>query len=188
MSVIYEETIYWLDISYLPTWLDMKYCNDSSDHPAHDKQITRGSCVRKTWKPPSSRLILIYFEFRSKSSLITVICMDPHSPNKLNARRWHQFLFLIISLFFFFFSFSFLLFYVISNFHKKYFIITILLFFFFFFFHENYFYFFMFRDVPECFVFWVYARKGSWLKWGVEFWLLWKVIFAQIVFHKSKYI
>ena len=39
-------------------------------------------------KPPSSRSILIYFEFTSKPSLITVICMDPHSPNKLFATKY----------------------------------------------------------------------------------------------------
>ena len=39
-------------------------------------------------KTPSSRPILIYFEFRSKPSLITVICMDPHSPNKLIATKY----------------------------------------------------------------------------------------------------
>ena len=50
--------------------------------------IKRGSCVRKAWKPPSSRAILIYFEFRSKPSLITVICIDPHSPNKLFATKY----------------------------------------------------------------------------------------------------
>ena len=32
MSVIYKETICWLEMSYLPTWLDMKYCTDISDH------------------------------------------------------------------------------------------------------------------------------------------------------------
>ena len=74
--------------------------------------IARGSCVRKAWKLPSSRLILIYFKFRSKPSLITVICMDPHSPNKLFATKYcflilgDEFLFLnhffIFRLFFFF--------------------------------------------------------------------------------------
>ena len=49
---------------------------------------TRGSCVSKAWKPPSSRLILIYFKFRSKPSLITVICMDLHSPIKLFATKY----------------------------------------------------------------------------------------------------
>ena len=32
MSDIYKETICWLEMSYLPTWLDMKYCTDISDH------------------------------------------------------------------------------------------------------------------------------------------------------------
>ena len=76
--------------------------------------ITRGSCLSKTWKPPSSRPISIYFEFRSKLSLIIVICMDPHSPNKLLATKYcpilgDEFLFLNH---FFIFRFFFL-FYVI---------------------------------------------------------------------------
>ena len=86
-------------------------------------------------KTPSSRPILIYFEFRSKPSLITVICMNPHSPNKfysvatrycfLILREDTSFFFLIISLFFVFLLF----FYVLINFYKNYFIIIILLFF-----------------------------------------------------------
>ena len=80
--------------------------------------ITIGSCVSKARKPLSSRPILIYFEFRSKPPLITVICMDPHSPDKLFATKYcflilgddSSFFFLIISLFFVFFL---LLFYVI---------------------------------------------------------------------------
>ena len=76
---------------------------------------TRAGCVSKAWKPPSSRPILIYFEFRSKPSRITVICMDPHSPNKLFATKYcfltlgDEFLFLNH---FFIFRFFFL-FYVI---------------------------------------------------------------------------
>ena len=72
--------------------------------------------MSKAWKPPSSRPILIYFEFRSKPSLITVICMDPHSPNKLFATKYcflilgDEFLFLNH---FFISLFCFLLFYVI---------------------------------------------------------------------------
>ena len=31
MSVIYKETICWLEMSYLPIWLDMKYCTDILD-------------------------------------------------------------------------------------------------------------------------------------------------------------
>ena len=101
-------------------------------------------------KTPSSRPILIYFEFRSKPSLITVICMDPHSPNKLIATEYcslilgddYRFLFLYF-------------FFVIINFYKNCFIIVILFY---------YYYFFMkiifilscsgmFWHVPECSVF-----------------------------------
>ena len=114
---------------------------------------TRAGCVRKARKPSSS--ILIYFEFRSKPSLITVICMDPHSPNKLFVTKY---CFLIrvsfsISFFSFFFSFLFLfflLFYVVINFYKNHFIIVIIIFLFF---HENFFIFScsgMFRDFREC--------------------------------------
>ena len=79
--------------------------------------ITRGSCVSKARKPLYLRAILIYFEFRSKPPLITVICMEPRSHNKLFATKYcflilgddSSFFFLIISLFFVYF----LLFYVI---------------------------------------------------------------------------
>ena len=67
--------------------------------------FTRGGCVRKAWKPPFSQPILIHFEFRSKPSLITVICLDPHSPNKLFATRY-CFLMLGDNTSFFFFIFS----------------------------------------------------------------------------------
>ena len=83
--------------------------------------ITRGSCVSKAWKPPSSRPILIYFEFRRKPSLITVICMDPHSPNKLFATKYcflilgDEFLFLN-HLFIYLFIFCY---FVIINFYKN---------------------------------------------------------------------
>ena len=39
--------------------------------------------MSKAWKPPSSRPVWIYFEFRSKPSLITVISMDPRPTNYL---------------------------------------------------------------------------------------------------------
>ena len=109
---------------------------------------TRGGCVRKAWKPPFSRPILIYFEFRSKPSLITD---DPHSPNKLFATKY---CFLILvdetslddTSFFFFISFFF--FFVIINFYKNHFIIIIFLFFF------SWKIFFscsgIFRNVPAC--------------------------------------
>ena len=119
--------------------------------------ITRGSCVSQAWKPPSSRPILIYFEFRSKPSLITVICMDPHSPNKLFGTKYcfltlgDEFLFLNH-----FFLFRFFLFYVIlllliftkTKLLLSFYLINV-------FFHENYFYFFMFRNVPCS---WFYRR------------------------------
>ena len=154
--------------------------------------ITRGSCVSKAWEPPSSRAILIYFEFRSKPSLINVICMDPHSPNKLFATKY---CFLIpgddTSFFFFIsFSFGFLLFYVIINFYKNYFIIIIILFIYF---HENYFYFFMFRDVPECSVFRVLSTPvqttSLWTLYLIEGFLLQFVgsLCQSSVFWKLKY-
>ena len=90
------------------------------------------------------------FWFRRKPSLITVICMDPHSPNKLfmiicdKILRDETTFFFFISLFF-----AFLLLYVIINFYKNYIIIIIL----FYFFHENNFIFScsrMFRNVLAC--------------------------------------
>ena len=119
--------------------------------------VTSGSSMREAWKPPSSRPISIYFEFRSKTSLIIIISMDPHSPNKLIAEKycflilldeqipvsfsWTDFLifFSVISCYF-----------VIINFYQNYDIIIIIIILFYFIFYENYFYFFMFRDVPEC--------------------------------------
>ena len=117
----------------------------------HGKQLQEVAVWGKLKNPPSSRPILIYFEFRSKPSLVTVICMNPHSPNKfqfvatkycfqLILREDTSFFFLILSLFFVFP----LLFYVIINFYKNYFWIIILLYLFFMKI------FFMFRDVPEC--------------------------------------
>ena len=105
-------------------------------------------------KTLSSRPILIYFEFRSKPSLITVICMDPHSPNKLFATKYCFLKPGDDTSFFFFisFSFGFLLFYVIINFYKNYFIIIIL----FIIFMTIIFIFSclgMFRNVPECSMF-----------------------------------
>ena len=108
-------------------------------------------------KTSSSRPTLIYFEFRSKPSLITVICMNLTRPTNLiccdkilfsHTQRGYQFLFLdyfiiIISFIsgFFFGYFTFLL--ILTK-------IILLLLFYYIFFHENYFYFFMFRDVPGC--------------------------------------
>ena len=124
--------------------------------------ITSGSSVREAWKPPSSRAISIYFEFKSKTSLITIICMDPHSPNKLIAKKY-CFLILLdeqIPVSFswsdFLISFSFfLLFHVILLLliFTKIMLLSLLLFYFIFFFMKIIFIFScsgMFRDVPEC--------------------------------------
>ena len=47
-----------------------------------------GYSVKESLKTPSSRPILIYFEFTSKPLLITVIWMDPHSPKKFIATKY----------------------------------------------------------------------------------------------------
>ena len=88
-------------------------------------------------KTPSSRPILIYFEFTSKPLLITVICMPPSLAQQIliccdkilfsHTQRGYQFLFLD---YFIIFRFFFLLFYVLINFYKNYFIIIIILLFF----------------------------------------------------------
>ena len=80
-------------------------------------------------KNPSSRPILIYFEFRSKPSLITVVCMDPHSPKKLFATKyWFLILFSFISRFFLFvFVFAFLCYFTLLLMFTK---IILLIFFF----------------------------------------------------------
>ena len=93
----------------------------------------------------------------SLHSIITVICINPYSPNKLIATKYcflilgddTSFFFLINSLFSFFF-----LFYVIISFYKNYFIFIIL--FLIFFFMKIIFIFScsgMFRNVPECSLF-----------------------------------
>ena len=122
--------------------------------------ITIGSCESKARKPLSSRAILIYFEFRSKPPLITVICMDPHSPNKLFATKYcflilgddSSFFFLIISLFFVFLLFHVIL--LLLIFTKT---MLLLSFYLINFFSWKLLLFFyvpgcsgMFRDVPEC--------------------------------------
>ena len=120
----------------------------------HGKQLQEVAVWGKLKNPPSSRPILIYFEFRNKPSLVTVICMNPHSPNKfqfvatkycfqLILREDDSFFFLIISLFFVLFLCYFTLLLIFTK-------IIFRLLFYYIFFNENYFYFFMFRDVPEC--------------------------------------
>ena len=78
----------------------------------------------------------------SLHSIITVICINTYSPNKLIATK-NCFLILGDNTSFFFLI-VFLLFYAIINFYKNYFIFNS-------FFHKNCFYFFMFRDVPGCY-------------------------------------
>ena len=92
-------------------------------------------------KTSSSRPILIYFEFRSKPSLITVICMDPHSPNKLFATKYcflvlgdDTSFFFFLSLFFFFFF----CYFTLSLTFKK--ILLLLLLLLLLLFHENFFF------------------------------------------------
>ena len=106
---------------------------DISDHRLEPPPLPSPS-PRITLRP-----ILIYFEFRGKPSL-TVIFMDPHSPNKLIVTKC---CFLILgndTSFFFFLSFFFVLCYVMlficcyKVVNKSYFIIIL-----FYFFHRNYF-------------------------------------------------
>ena len=138
---------------------------------------------RKPWlckeslKTPSSRPILIYFEFRSKPSLITVIWMDPHSPQKFIATKYcfpilgddtSFFFFLSFFLCFFIFRFydmlCYIIYFVIINFCKNCFlsiVIVIFIYYYYFylinewFFHKKIFQFFhvsgcsgMFRNAP----------------------------------------
>ena len=120
--------------------------------------ITRGSCVSKAWKPPSSRPILIYFKFMSKPSFITVICMDPHSPKKLFATQYCFLLlgdeFLFLNHFFISRFFCFVILYYFVIFAKT---MLLLSFFLIIFFSWKLLLFFhvpgcsgMFRDVPAC--------------------------------------
>ena len=158
--------------------------------------------MSKAWNPPSSQPILIYFEFRNKPSLITVICMEPHSPNKLIATKYcflilgDEFLFLNH---FFFFRFFFVIwcYFVIINFYKNYVIIIIL---FNFFFSWKLLLFFhvsgssgMFRPVPECSMFLVLSTPPSvyiahWYLWTKQNWdamIMNSKFEPEIIEHKS---
>ena len=102
----------------------------------------------------SSRFVLIYFEFRSKPPLITVICMDPRPTNYLRKNIFFSCPEMIRVSFSFFLSFSvFCYFTLLLVFKKIILLLLLLLLLLLYFFHENYFYFFMFRHVPECSVF-----------------------------------
>ena len=106
----------------------------------------------ESFKTPSSRPTLIHFEFRSKPSLITVICMNPHSPNKFNLLRqnivfsYSERIPVSFSWLFHYFRF-FLLFYVIINFYFYYIFFSLKL--------------FLFFHVPECSVFRVLSTMPS---------------------------
>ena len=131
-------------------------------------------------KTPSSRPTLIYFEFRSKPSLITVICMNPHSPNKFNLLRQNivfsyseripvSFSWLFHYFSFFFGYFTFLL--ILTK------IILLLLFYYIFFFMKIIFIFScsgMFRDVPRCSMFLVLSTplfsRPDWQPLGLRGW------------------
>ena len=112
--------------------------------------------MSKAWKLPSSRPILIYFEFRSKSFAWTLTRPTNYlRQNIVFSYSEMSFFFLIISLFFFFFFslslFFFFLFYVILLlliFTKTMLLLSLYLINFFF--NENYLYFCMFRDVSGC--------------------------------------
>ena len=116
--------------------------------------------MRKVRKPSSSRPILIYFEFRSKPSLITVICMDPHSPNKLFATKYCFLMLGDNTSFFFFISLFFVSFFCYFTLLLIFTKIILLLLFYYIFFSWKLFLFFhvpgcsgMFLHVPECSVF-----------------------------------
>ena len=113
-------------------------------------------------KTPSSRPILIYFEFRSKPSLITVIWMDPHSPKKFIATKYCFFIlgddtsfFFFLSLYvslFFVFMLCYVIYFVIINFCKNSFLSIVLFIIYYYYYYYYYYYlinyFFMFRNVP----------------------------------------
>ena len=101
------------------------------------KQLQEVAVWGKLKKPPSSRPILISFEFRSKPSLITVIWMDPHSPTAKNSLRqnivfWYSEMIPVsFSLFvcLFVFMLCYVIYFVIINFAKIVFYLLFLLFF-----------------------------------------------------------
>ena len=109
--------------------------------------IYKGWLCGKSLKTPSSRPILICFEFRSKPSLIAVISMDPRPTNYLPQNIVFSYPEMIRVSFSLFLSLSVFCYFTLLLIFIK---IILLLLLFFFFFHENYFYFFMFRDVPGC--------------------------------------
>ena len=118
-------------------------------------------------------ITLWYFEFRSKPSLITVICMDPHSPNKLIATKCcflilgddTNFLFVNYFFVFRFFFLVILCYFVFINFYKNILLLLFYLFDFFFMKIIKIIFIFpcfgMLRDVPACSVFRVLSTPLS---------------------------
>ena len=98
---------------------------------SHGKHLQEVAVWRKL-ENPLLATHLIYFEFRSKPSLITVIWMDPLSPKKnycdkilfSHTRRWYQFLFLSL---FFVFMLCYVIYFVIINFCKNCFLSIIII-------------------------------------------------------------
>ena len=119
-------------------------------------------------KTPSSRPILIYLEFRSKPTLITVICMNPHLPNKFQfvATKYYffilredtSFFFLIIYIIIFRFFCYFTLLLIFTK------IILLLLFYYIFFFMKYFSCSGMSRNVPGCSMFLVLSTPDR-LTW-----------------------
>ena len=107
--------------------------------------------MRKAWKPPSSRPIWVYFEFRSKPSLITVISMDPRPTNYLRQNIVFSYPEMIRVSFSLFLSLSVFCYFTLLLIFIK--IILLLLLFYLFIFMKIIFIFScsgMFRNVPEC--------------------------------------
>ena len=125
----------------------------------HGKQLQEMAERGRLENPISSRPILIYFEFRGKPSLITVICVDPHSHNKilfLHTRRWYSFFFFIYLSFVFMICYAILFSLLLLIFTKIIMIFFIIIILFIDFSHKNYVNFSwtgMFRKIPECSVF-----------------------------------
>ena len=107
--------------------------------------------MSKAWNPPSSRPIRIYFEFRSKPSLITVISMDPRPTNHLRQNIVFSYLEMIRVSFSLFLSLSVFCYSTLLLIFIK--IISLLSLFYWFIFRKIIFIFScsgMFRNVPEC--------------------------------------
>ena len=125
----------------------------------HGKQLQEVAVRGRLENPISSRPILIYFEFREKPLLITVICVDPHSHNKIlfpHTRRWCSFFFFIYLSFVFMICFAILFSLLLLIFTKSIIIIFIIIILFIDFSYKNYVNFSwtgMFRKIPECTVF-----------------------------------